>query len=241
VHAKKQKFWLIAVIIVVVAVSVLLLNWDKGRIASLSPTSFFEPSPACVVPQMVSSQDQNRNGVPDSLDIVRGAREEVMQGTVYDASYYQGYPPEGRGACTDVIWRAFTAAGYNLKEMVDDDIRRSPAAYGETGKHPDPNIDFRRVGNLQVFLARYAQELTTDIKPNDVNNLTNWQPGDIVIFGGRLEHIGVISDRRGRDGVPLMIHNSGPTASEDQYWLTNWPTPISHHFRFIDLDSDYSV
>jgi len=66
VHAKKQKFWLIAVIIVVVAVSVLLLNWDKGRIASLSPTSFFEPSPACVVPQMVSSQDQNRNGVPDS-------------------------------------------------------------------------------------------------------------------------------------------------------------------------------
>ncbi len=239
-HTKKNRIWLIAVIMFLAA-SVLLWDWEKGRIASLIPNSILQSEPACVVPQMVSSQDQNRNGIPDSLDIVRGAREEVTRETVYDASYYQGYPPEGRGACTDVIWRAWAAAGYNLKEMVDDDIRQSPAAYGETGSHPDPNIDFRRVGNLQVFLARHAQELTTSINPNDVDNLTDWQPGDIVIFGGRLEHIGVISDRRGRDGVPLMIHNSGPTAREDQYYLTNWPTPITHHFRFIDLDRGYPV
>lgn len=239
-YTKKNRIWLIAVIIVLAA-SVLLWDWEKGRIASLIPNSILQPKPVCVVPQMVSSQDQNRNGIPDSLDIVRGAREEVMRETVYDASYYQGYPPEGRGACTDVIWRAWAAAGYNLKEMVDDDIRQSPAAYGETGDHPDPNIDFRRVSNLQVYLARHAQELTTSINPNDVDNLTDWQPGDIVIFGGRLEHIGVISDRRGRDGVPLMIHNSGPTAREDQYYLTNWPTPITHHFRFIDLDRVYPV
>jgi hypothetical protein len=240
VYTKKNRIWLIAVIIVLAA-SVLLWDWEKGRIASLIPNSILQPKPVCVVPQMVSSQDQNRNGIPDSLDIVRGAREEVMRETVYDASYYQGYPPEGRGACTDVVWRAWAAAGYNLKKMVDDDIRQSPAAYGETGDHPDPNIDFRRVSNLQVYLARHAQELTTSINPNDVDNLTDWQPGDIVIFGGRLEHIGVISDRRGRDGVPLMIHNSGPTAREDQYYLTNWPTPITHHFRFIDLDRVYPV
>lgn len=239
-HTRKNRIWLIAVLIVLAA-SVWLWDWEKGRIASLSPTNILQPKPACIVPQWVSSQDQNHNGVPDSIDIVRGAREEVTRGTVYDSSYYQGYPPEGRGACTDVIWRAWAAAGYDLKKMVDDDIRMSPAAYDETGNHPDPNIDFRRVANLQVFLARHAQELTTNINPNDVENLTEWQPGDIVIFGGRLEHIGVISDQRGRDGVPLMIHNSGPTAREDQFYLTNWPTPITHHFRFIDLDSVYSV
>ena len=239
-HTKRIKIWMVAVI-VILATLIMLGNRGEGRIALLNPTNILQPRPACIVPQWVSAQDQNRNGVPDSLDIVRGAREEVIRGTVYDASYYQGYPPEGRGACTDVVWRAWAAAGYNLKKMVDDDISQSPAAYGETGNHPDPNIDFRRVGNLQVFLARHAQELTTIINPNDVDNLTDWQPGDIVIFGGRLEHIGVISDQRGRDGVPLMIHNSGPAAREDQYYLTNWPTPITHHFRFIDLDRVYPI
>ncbi|MEQ8200931.1 MAG: DUF1287 domain-containing protein [Syntrophomonadaceae bacterium] len=232
---RKTRIYLGVALIVVITAG-MIVGLAANRITPLGRINILQPKPACVVPRMVSSQDQNRNGVPDSLDIVRGGREEVMRETIYDASYYQGYPPEGRGACTDVIWRAFAAAGYDLKEMVDDDIRQSPAAYGQTGLHPDPNIDFRRVGNLQVFFARHAQELTTRISPGDVDNLADWQPGDIVIFGGRLEHIGVISDRSRRDGVPLMIHNCGPKASEDQYYLTNWPTPITHHFRFFSLD-----
>lgn len=239
-HTKKEKIWLVVALIMVAAAS-LALDWTGNLPTPFELINPLQPQPACVVPQMVSSQDQNHNGVPDSLDIVRGARAEVTRQTVYDAAYYQGYPPEGRGACTDVIWRAFTAAGYNLKEMVDEDIRQSPAGYGKTGTQPDSNIDFRRVGNLQVFFVRHAQELTTVISPDDINNLAEWQPGDIVIFGGRLEHIGVISDQRGRSGVPFMIHNCGPTASEDQYYLTNWPTPITHHIRFIDLDSAYPI
>lgn len=197
----------------------------------------FSSQPALTVPLLVSAQDQNRNQIPDSIDIVNGARKEVVKGTVYDDSYYQGYPPEGRGACTDVIWRALAAAGYDLKKMVDDDIKSASGEYGTTGANPDPNIDFRRVSNLRVFFARHGDELTTRIIPGDAHNLLEWQAGDIVVFGGRLEHIGIISDRRGRDGVPLMIHNSGPTANEDNYYLTNWPTPIIHHFRFIPVDN----
>ncbi|MDD4802896.1 MAG: DUF1287 domain-containing protein [Syntrophomonas sp.] len=192
--------------------------------------------PKCEVPQLISTQDQNQNGIPDSIDIVNGARQEVEKGTVYDSAYFQGgYPPEGRGACTDVIWRAFYAAGYDLKKMVDQDIKSTPQAYGATGKSPDPNIDFRRVANLQVFFKRNGQELTTEILPGDATNLYNWQPGDIVTFGLPLEHIGIIADKRGRDGVPLMIHNCGPRASEDNYYLLNWPSKITHHFRFIRL------
>jgi uncharacterized protein YijF (DUF1287 family) len=186
------------------------------------------------VAQLVSTQDQNQNGVADSLDIVAGARQEVSTGTVYDGSYFQsGYPPEGRGACTDVIWRAFKTAGYDLKTMVDNDIKNAPQTYGATGRSPDPNIDFRRVANLQIFFGRHAQALTTEIIPGDAANLYNWQPGDIVVFGLPLEHIAIISDQRGRDGVPYMIHNCGPKASEDNYYLLNWPSKITHHFRFV--------
>lgn len=195
--------------------------------------------PQCEYPQRVSAQDQNQNGIPDSMDIVFGARQEVAHGTVYDGSYFQGgYPSDGRGSCTDVIWRALKASGYDLKKMVDVDIKSHPQAYGATGRTPDPNIDFRRVSNLQIFFQRHGQELTTNIIPGDVNNLTNWQPGDIVIFGPPYEHIGIISDKRGQDGVPLMIHNCGPQASEDNYYLQHWPSRMTHHFRFIELKND---
>lgn len=234
---KKNGIWPLAAIIMITLLVLYLLapltsNATKNGIFG----DIFLSQPAPAVPLLVSPQDQNINRIPDSIDIVNGAREEVVRGTVYDGSYYQGYPPEGRGACTDVIWRALAAAGYDLKKMVDDDIKRAPGEYRTTGVHPDPNIDFRRVSNLRVFFARHGDELTTRIIPGDVDNLLEWQAGDIVVFGGQLEHIGIISDRRGRDGVPLMIHNSGPIANEDNYYLTNWPTPIIHHFRFIPVD-----
>jgi len=232
-----KKRWLI---LLVTVVGLALLYSAYGNMQSglhiLSQLGSPYQGSKCEVPQLLSSQDQNRNGTPDSIDIVNGARQEVEKGTVYDGAYFQGgYPPESRGACTDVIWRAFKAAGYDLKKMVDKDIKSTPQAYGATGRDPDPSIDFRRVSNLQVFFKRHGQELTTEIVPENVTNLTNWQPGDVVVFGLPLEHIGIISDQRGRDGVPLMIHNCGPQASEDNYYLLNWPSKITHHFRFISL------
>ncbi|MEW6771997.1 MAG: DUF1287 domain-containing protein [Bacillota bacterium] len=190
------------------------------------------PGPRLEIPLVVAEHDANRNGVPDALDFVAGARREAERRTRYDAGYYAGgYPPEGRGACTDIVAQAFREAGYDLKKMVDEDIRRAPAAYGETGKHPDPNIDFRRVANLTVFFRRHAQELTAVVRPGDRENLTQWQPGDIVVFGPPYEHIGIISDKRRPDGVPYLIHNAAPVATEGDF-LLRWPSRITHHFRY---------
>lgn len=42
-----------------------------------------------------------------------------------------------------------------------------------------------------------------------------WQPGVIVIFENS-NHIGIISDKRNRNGVPYLIHNAGqPKREED--------------------------
>jgi len=232
-----KRRWLI-LLVVILGLALLYSPYGKMlsglRIPNL--TGSMQQGSKLKYPQLLSAQDQNQNGISDSMDIVNGARQEVAQGTVYDGSYFQGgYPPEGRGACSDVIWRALKNAGYDLKKMVDDDIRSNPNIYGATGRKPEPNIDFRRVSNLQIFFKSHAQELTTEIVPGDVTNLTNWQPGDIVVFGLPLEHIGIISNQRGPEGVPLMIHNCGPKASEDSYYLLNWPSKITHHFRFIRL------
>ena len=231
--------WLI--ILLVAAVFVLLLQYRDQLTARFDYETLLEPisfEPKCEVPQLISSRDNNHNGTPDPLDIVAGARQEVELGTVYDSSYYQGgYPPDGKGACTDVVWRAFENADLDLKQMVDNDIRSNPQLYGATGARPDPNIDFRRVSNLQIFFKQNGQEMTTVIVPGDADNLSNWQAGDIVVFCAPLEHIGIISDKRSRNGVPLLIHNAGPQAREGQY-LLSWPSPLIYHFRYIPYDDD---
>ena len=104
--------------------------------------------------------------------------------------------------------------------------RRDAGLYPRVQGTPDPNIDFRRVPNLRVFFERYAESLTTD--PYEI---AEWQPGDIVTFEG--SHIGIISDKRNRDGVPYLIHNSGqPRREEDALLRCHRNHPISGHFRW---------
>jgi uncharacterized protein YijF (DUF1287 family) len=87
------------------------------------------------------------------------------------------------------------------------------------------------VPNQEIFFKKYADELTTGIKPWDPENLKQWQGGDIVMFGPPYDHVGVVSDKRRGDGVPLLIHNAGPCTREDGGLLT-WPSPLKYHFRF---------
>ncbi|WP_264740881.1 DUF1287 domain-containing protein [Cytobacillus firmus] len=68
------------------------------------------------VPADYSQADSNQNGIADPLDMVLTARKEVEQRTPYKSEYYAGgYPPDGEGVCTDVIWRGFQGADVNHK------------------------------------------------------------------------------------------------------------------------------
>lgn len=178
-----------------------------------------------------SLADENQNGVPDPIDIVQSARKEVEQRTKYKSAYYAGgYPPENEGVCTDVIWRGLLGADINLKELMDEDISNAVDHYPRVQGQPDPNIDFRRVPNQYVYFTRHTESLTTELIPNDVENLKQWQPGDIVVFLEGYHHVGIISDKRAKDGTPYMIHNNPPFAAEVK--LTSFSTPIAGHFRF---------
>lgn len=153
-----------------------------------------------------SDTDKNKNGIDDYTDILLGARAYVNTKPAYHSAYYAGgYPPDGVGVCTDVIWKAFQNAGYSLKDLVDADISNNRASYPKI-KTQDKNIDFRRVVNLDIFFKRNAQSLTID--PNQIKE---WQPGDIVVY---TNHIAIVSDKRNRKGQPFIIHNAGLPAYE---------------------------
>ena len=170
-----------------------------------------------------SEVDFNKNGTDDYTDIVLGARKDAENHPVYNGKYYdEGYPPDNIGVCTDVIWRAFKNAGYSLRDMIDNDIKRRPEEYKNI-KTRDKNIDFRRVVNLEIFFDEYALTLTSDI-----SEIEEWQPGDIVIFNNG-KHIGIVSDKRNANGEPYIIHNGGQPNREEDYLKRG---NVYKHYRF---------
>ena len=157
-----------------------------------------------------------------------GGRIDVKNKTVYDGAYCSGgYPAEGIGVCTDVIWRAFKYCGISLKDSVDSEIQKNPSNYYQPTGKPDKNIDFRRVKNLLVYFKGHAKSLTTVY---DTSTLETWQPGDIVCFKSP-DHIAIISDKKNDKGDPYIIHNSGPTAREADDLLV-WVYNCTGHFRY---------
>lgn len=177
------------------------------------------------IPQFHSSADRDDDGVDDQSDILNGALAYVDTHPKYKSRYYQtGYPDDDYGVCTDVVAFALKNAGYDLQALVDADIRKHPQWYDI--QQPDANIDFRRVRNLKVFFAHHAVVLTTD-----VSQIEEWQGGDIVIFK---KHIGIVSDRRNRDGVPYVIHHNSPWQSVYEQDILEKRSDIVGHYRISE-------
>lgn len=172
--------------------------------------------------RLISSVDFNENGIDDYTEILNGARRDAENMPRYDGSYQEdGYPPEDVGVCTDLVWRAFREAGYNLREMVDSDIAEYQAEYGIV--EPDSKIDFRRVRNLWTYFERYATKLS-----NDWQDYSEWQAGDIVILSNGT-HIGIVSDKRNENGRPYIIHNEGQPVREEDFLKRD---AVVAHYRF---------
>jgi len=162
------------------------------------------------------------------------ARSQIGVTLAYDSGYTAiAYPngdvPVSKGVCTDVIIRALRGQGIDLQRLVHEDMRRAfaqyPARWGL--KRPDPNIDHRRVLNLEVFMRRQGRALPVSKNPRD------YQAGDWVTWrlldGDRLPHIGMVSDRTAKDGTPLIIHNIGRGTQEED---TLFAFPIAGHYRW---------
>jgi hypothetical protein len=152
---------------------------------------------------------------PLAATIAAAAIEQTKSPGVYDPAYVRlDYPmgdvPADRGVCSDVVIRALRTAGLDLQALVHEDMRANFAAYPKRWgmARPDRNIDHRRVPNLEVYFTRAGWRLA----PSRV--AADYRAGDIVAWNlkgdkGVLPHIGVVTDRIGRSGRPLIAHNIG--------------------------------
>ncbi|MBU9722943.1 MULTISPECIES: DUF1287 domain-containing protein [Bacillaceae] len=227
-----KKSWLKIATIAIIPIILILPFYKNGIILDFLGFELDNPFATSIeVPDDFSQIDSNNSGIPDPIEMVVEARKEVEQRTTYRSGYYAGgYPPDDEGVCTDVIWRALKAIDVSLKDLMDADIEENTELYPRVDGRPEPNIDFRRVPNQYVFFERFTESLTTEVIPGDVENLREWQPGDIVLFLEGFHHVGIISDRRTKDGVPYVIHNTWPHAAEVK--LTSFSTPIAGHYRW---------
>lgn len=154
--------------------------------------------------------------------IVQAARTRL--GDIYDSEAYPGGPPpDGRGACTDVVYYALLPH-LDLQEAVNRDVVEHPERYNH---NPNPDLDYRWCPYLIKWFRAHWQQLPS----NMALRAGNFQPGDVVFFDdghNDAGHVGVVSDKLGWDSRPLLIHNPGPICVEENALGSN---RIVGHFR----------
>ena len=149
------------------------------------------------------------------------ARQQVGVTVIYDGSYraldYPGgdVPPE-RGVCTDVIVRALrTARSLDLQKLVHEDmagaLRRLSKQPLGTRRSPTPTSI---TGACRIS---WSTSSARAMRSRSRSAAADYLPGDLVAWdlGGGILHIGIVSDRQAATGVPLVIHNIGAGAREE--------------------------
>lgn len=208
----------------VLAVPLTVLLFLTAACGSSSPASSQETRDSADfhIAQYKSAMDRDGDGVDDQTDFLTGVRNYLKTKPQYKSEYVAGgYPNDGYGVCTDVVAFGALAAGYDLRQLVSEDIASDPAAYDV--QVPDMDIDFRRVPNLNVYFSRHAETLTTDVRDID-----QWQGGDIVVFAN---HIGVVSDKRNQDGVPYVLHHQRANQKNYEEDILETRNDLVAHYR----------
>ncbi len=167
--------------------------------------------------------------------LLESAAKQTTLTKSYDPNYTvipypNGDVPLQKGVCTDVVVRAFRAAGVDLQKEVHEDMTANFAAYPKKWnlKSPDANIDHRRVPNLQTFFERKRKSLPI------TKNAADYKPGDLVTWdlnGKGMTHIGLVSNFYNENtGRYSIIHNIGAGALVEDV-LFDWK--ITGHFRYF--------
>lgn len=199
--------------ILIIILIVLILNYFNLFPKRTYNNEYFN------IEDYVSKIDKDQDGIEDQTDILKNAKKYVNSKPKYKSKYYEsGYPNDEYGVCTDVIAYALKNSGYDLMELINQDMIQNKNDYHT--ETIDKNIDFRRVKNIKIYLDKYTIPLTVNL-----NKINEWQAGDIVVFEN---HIAIVSDKRNKKGIPYIIHHSKrPLYEEDAISLYK----IVGHYR----------
>lgn len=163
--------------------------------------------------------------------LVLAARQQIGVTRLYDPAYVGlTYPggdvPMERGVCTDVVVRALRTQGLDLQQAIHEDMRAHFQGYPQQWglKRPNPNIDHRRVPNQMRWFERkgWSQVATPEAADYAAGDIVAWK-----LNGSGLLHIGIVSERKARNGTPLIIHNIGSGTQEEDLLFKH--TIIGHY------------
>lgn len=177
-----------------------------------------------------AAEDQDGDGLVNSLDVLVGAKRLCLNKAAYSANYrVMKYPggdvPRTEGVCTDTLVRALRNAGWDLQKGVHEDALKKPKLY-PLEKAADANIDHRRIRMMLPWFNQYLVK---------VAKTAPYLPGDLVLFDtfpqkAGPDHAGIVSDRLGESGLPLVINNWTDGYVEQEMDLLA-SVPITHRFR----------
>ena len=191
----RKSIFTIIIFIIIIVILVALLYFFNTIPHKQYSNSYFN------IETYISSIDKDNDGIDDQTDILNNVRIYIAKKPKYKSKYYgTGYPNDEYWVCTDVVANGLKDAGYDLKELVNEDIINNKEKYNI--EVIDKNIDFRRVRNLDVYFKNNSISLTKDL-----SQIEEWQGGDIIVFK---DHIGIISDKRNKKGIPFLIHHANP-------------------------------
>lgn len=161
---------------------------------------------------------------------VKAARTQVGKTVTYNPEYVRLKYPMGdisisKGVCTDVIVRALRVLKIDLQERIFKDKKHYPKRYKGLyyTERLDPNIDHRRVKNIQAYLLSRGYRVQGTFKTGDI---VVWKlPGK-----KNLDHIGICSDKKNPKGDPLIFHNINAGVKEEDVLKAY---KIVDHFRLF--------
>ena len=157
---------------------------------------------------------------------VNSAYSQIGKTITYNPEYVKLKYPMGdialsKGVCTDVVVRALRTLNIDLQERIYKDKKAHPKRYKGLyyTERLDPNIDHRRVKNIQAYLVARGYRIKD-----------KFRAGDIVVWKlptkpKELDHIGICSDNLNAKGEPLIIHNIGQGTKEED---------VLREYRIVD-------
>ncbi|QIF01463.1 DUF1287 domain-containing protein [Roseimicrobium sp. ORNL1] len=164
--------------------------------------------------------------------LAHAALDRTKQTVRYEPAYVRlDYPngdvPADTGVCTDEVIRSYRILSLDLQKLVHEDMKRNFSAYPRNWglSRPDPNIDHRRVPNLQTFFKRKGASLPVTDKPED------YLPGDLITctVPPHLPHIAIVVPAPDGGPRPWIVHNigSGPKMEDRLFDF-----PLTGHYRW---------
>ena len=189
-----------------------------------------DAAPRIEISTPTAAEDQDGDGLVNALDVLVGAKRLCLNKAAYVASYHVlKYPggdvPRTEGVCTDTLVRAMRNAGWDLQKGVHEDALKKPRLY-PLEKPADANIDHRRIRMLLPWFNQFLVKVSPSAP---------YLPGDLVLFDtfpqkAGPDHAGIVSDRLGPSGKPLVINNWTDGYVEQEMDLLG-SVPVTHRFR----------